>query len=218
MASLAAALRRPPAGGAGYSRGAGAVSAARQGKFTCIASFDGDGCGFEQPLLALHKALDGTVAKNAGFLRPEAFLVVVVLTDEDDCSAGDPRVFDPSREAETTLGPFASFRCTRYGVACGGQLLDHVGSYSDCAPLADSYLTHPDEIVSFLAAIKEPTTTFVALLTGDPAPVSVSSDEFGLKPTRPAGSRTSVPTRGSGWATSPISSPTIPSSPCAARI
>lgn len=67
------------------------------------------GCGYEQPLEATLKALwpsaDNRVpfldasshghgdAENAGFLRPDSLLVVVVVTDEDDCSAKDPHIF-----------------------------------------------------------------------------------------------------------------------------
>ena len=54
-----------------------------------------DGCGFEMPLEALHRALLEQ-PENAGFLRPDSVLGVVVLTDEDDCSADDASIFDPT--------------------------------------------------------------------------------------------------------------------------
>ncbi|HKU42090.1 MAG TPA: hypothetical protein VJR89_28220, partial [Polyangiales bacterium] len=66
------------------------------------------GCGYEQPLEAALKALwpaaDDSVqflagaghgdAENAGFLRENSLLVVVVVTDEDDCSAADWSAFE----------------------------------------------------------------------------------------------------------------------------
>ena len=48
------------------------------------------GCGFEQPLLSAARALE---RGNAAFPRPEALLAVLVLTDEEDCSLGDPATF-----------------------------------------------------------------------------------------------------------------------------
>ena len=63
--------------------------------FTCMARLGATGCGFEQPLEAMFRALQP--GKNPGFLRPSARLAVVILSDEDDCSAkpggalfGDP--------------------------------------------------------------------------------------------------------------------------------
>ena len=77
---------------------------------TCVAAMGINGCGFEQPLEAILKALtpgtseirfgSGTVGHadgaNAGFLRPSALLAIVALTDEDDCSARDPDLYNRS--------------------------------------------------------------------------------------------------------------------------
>jgi hypothetical protein len=59
--------------------------------FSCVARVGTHGPAVEMPLYALELALtervsDGT---NAGFLRDDALLAVVVLTDEDDCSRTD---------------------------------------------------------------------------------------------------------------------------------
>jgi hypothetical protein len=67
--------------------------------FECIATLGTDGCGFEQPLGALHKALAVHMAPSgpdAAFLRADAALAVVVLTDENDCSTDDSSLFDPA--------------------------------------------------------------------------------------------------------------------------
>ncbi len=60
-------------------------------EFSCLAKAGTGGASIEMPLEATKLALvdrvnDGT---NAGFLRPDALLAVVILTDEDDCSRED---------------------------------------------------------------------------------------------------------------------------------
>ncbi|MBO6937429.1 MAG: VWA domain-containing protein [Deltaproteobacteria bacterium] len=56
--------------------------------FSCVAEVGTDGSSAEMPLLMTETALTTRVADgtNAGFVREEALLAVVVLTDEDDCS------------------------------------------------------------------------------------------------------------------------------------
>jgi hypothetical protein len=59
--------------------------------FSCLAEVGTSGPGLEMPLLTTRMALvdrmaDGT---NAGFLREDALLAIVILTDEDDCSRED---------------------------------------------------------------------------------------------------------------------------------
>ena len=59
--------------------------------FTCIAALGETGCGFEHQFAAVPRALgaDGrpAPAENQGFLRPDAYLAIVLVTNEDDCSA-----------------------------------------------------------------------------------------------------------------------------------
>jgi hypothetical protein len=59
--------------------------------FACAANVGTSGPGMEMPLHASEFALDDRVADgtNAGFLREDALLAVVYLTDEDDCSRHD---------------------------------------------------------------------------------------------------------------------------------
>ena len=69
--------------------------------FTCIAALGQEGCGFEHQFAAITRALgaDGQPApvENQGFLRRDAYLAIVMITNEDDCSvpAGVP-LFDTS--------------------------------------------------------------------------------------------------------------------------
>jgi hypothetical protein len=62
-------------------------------------------------------ALSDTNSENKGFLRPNAHLAIVLLSDEDDCSAEpDSTIFD-----EQVPGQGPSVRCALLGHTCGGQ-------------------------------------------------------------------------------------------------
>ena len=83
----------------------------------CVAALGTNGCGFERQLEAVLKAVspssatswtaDGFVAPsffggssghaldaNAGFLRDESLLAILIVSDEEDCSAADTELFD----------------------------------------------------------------------------------------------------------------------------
>lgn len=67
--------------------------------FECIATLGTSGCGFEQPLGSMRKALTVHMAPggaDAAFLRADAGLAVVVVSTENDCSADDTSVYDPA--------------------------------------------------------------------------------------------------------------------------
>src|SRR5206468_9681439 len=51
--------------------------------FACIAPLGTNGCGFPQPMAAVTRALANPA--NGGFLRANAHLAVIVLSDGDDC-------------------------------------------------------------------------------------------------------------------------------------
>ena len=114
-----------------YTAGGDVEEAAHS--FSCIAKRGRNGCGFEQQLEAALKALTpvdspltftalspqghGDTLKgvtppgrNKGFLRDDAVLVVVLLSDEEDCSAPDEsaRLFDPR---DTTVPGQVNVRC-----------------------------------------------------------------------------------------------------------
>ena len=75
----------------------------------CVAVMGTGGCGFEQQLEATLKAVTPSTSPvrfamattgqadraNAGFVRHDSLLAVVLLTKEEDCSAADPELFDP---------------------------------------------------------------------------------------------------------------------------
>jgi hypothetical protein len=136
----------------------------------------GGGCGFEQPLAAMRSALGGHPS-NGGFLRPAAALGVIILADEDDCSAKSTALFGPENPA---LGAQASFRCTRFGVTCaqGGATPDEMnqeGAKGQCRASPSS--EHVDEIEpyrDFLAELKgDERSLVVAAIAGPAEPFSV---------------------------------------------
>lgn len=79
------------------------------------------GCGYEHQLGAVEWAFylkDN--ASQRDFLRPEAYLGIVILTDEDDCSApADTAMYD-DQSLKTESG---SLRCATRGHVCDGVKL-----------------------------------------------------------------------------------------------
>jgi hypothetical protein len=147
--------------------------------FACLVQVGTDGCGFEQPLASLERAVSGDVPENAGFLRPGALLVVIVITDEDDCSASDPHtLFDPNDRV--TLGPFESFRCFAQSVTCDEADLAAPGEKTHCVARDDSpYIEPLQQTVDALVAAKggDANQVMVAVIAAPATPVLVGINE-----------------------------------------
>ncbi|MDQ3031945.1 MAG: hypothetical protein M3Y87_05965 [Myxococcota bacterium] len=102
---------------------------------SCVAQVGTGGCGFEQQLEAVLKALSPSTPTewtragyvppvffgstsghgdraNAGFVRADSVLAVVLLTDEEDCSVTNPDLFDPG--SDTFSGTDLNLRCFTY--------------------------------------------------------------------------------------------------------
>ena len=159
--------------------------------FSCIAALGEDGCGFEQPLLSVAHALgadniDATgrprpPLENEGFLRDDAYLLIVLITNEDDCSAlgGAANEIFPRASGEnllSPLGPPTGYRCSAFGHLCGtppapppivSPLADDPGDFTtvvkldDCVPSdgagnADSRLHHRDRAQGAQGRSREP--------------------------------------------------------------
>jgi hypothetical protein len=147
--------------------------------FSCFATLGNSGCGFEQPLEAVRRALDGTYPEHAGFLRPEALLLLVVLTDEDDCSVYNAEFYgDPNGAPNSLLGPRTSFRCFEFGVVCDPDEPRAQGAKSECVPREDSaYITPVSAFTAFLSNLKtEPGLVMVAGMMGPTDVVEVGED------------------------------------------
>jgi hypothetical protein len=86
--------------------------------FICMASVGASGCGFEHQLESVYAALHNNLPDNQGFLRDDALLAVVFLTNEDDASAPpDSDVFDRNKAAQYGYEDSYS-RQTRFAVMC----------------------------------------------------------------------------------------------------
>jgi hypothetical protein len=59
---------------------------------------------------------------NAGFLRPDALLAIIILSNEDDCSApADTKLYSLNggmQNITNPLGPLANYRCNEFGHLC----------------------------------------------------------------------------------------------------
>lgn len=95
-----------------------------------------NGCGFEQPLESLHKAIQRSATEGEasfGFLRPDASLGILIVTDEADCSNNTDHetIFLPDGNrvfwANPDEGAPTSAVCWNAGVACTGS-----GTYDEC--------------------------------------------------------------------------------------
>ncbi|MBX3270310.1 MAG: hypothetical protein KF729_08610 [Sandaracinaceae bacterium] len=127
---------------------------------SCAARLGIGGCGFEQQLEAIAKAITPSTAPmtfhggtrghadgaNAGLARSDAMLAVLVLTDEDDCSASDPGIFDLS--SALYGGVDLNLRCAQFPEA-----LHPAARY----------------VSALQAARPDPRDVMLALITGVPA-------------------------------------------------
>jgi hypothetical protein len=127
----------------------------------CI-SFVGDsGCGFGQPLAAAVHALGADdiqqgaptpPSTNAGFLRPDAFLAIILLANRDDCSAPTgTELFSLQGQPDNLanpLGPLQYYRCNQYGHLC----VDPGGTCPIATPFISPPLTPPSDAQGTTAA------------------------------------------------------------------
>ena len=194
------ASRRPPVAGAslggesfldydsvdGSSNIVGYPASDLSDAFNCMSSVGNEGCGFEHQLESPYRALHDDIPENAGFLRDDALLVVVIVTDEDDCSAPDDSdLFVDSPDADAQYGILHSFRCTQWGVSCTTPPapLDptSTGPFDDCTPLdqADGgKLYDVQRYIDFFdrpGGVKaDPSDVIFATIAAPPSPVGVT--------------------------------------------
>jgi hypothetical protein len=129
----------------------------------CIAPQGVDGCGYEAPLENMLQAINPAAWWNSGekgqrpFLRHDAILALVLITDEADCSVLDYEIFTPDGPDGTQwwndkpgMGPLPSSAvCWNAGVECGAP--DPDGVYPDCTsrdePLLQPVSRYVDHLV-----------------------------------------------------------------------
>jgi hypothetical protein len=107
-----------------------------QDVFSCLAAHVGTaGCGYEHQLQSVRVALNADYPnnprdqvnqinpENIGFVRSRGYLAIVLVTDEDDCSADPDDTINDSMFLQTQQIPTetASLRCAARGHICNGQ-------------------------------------------------------------------------------------------------
>ena len=172
--------------------------------FTCIAALGEQGCGFEHQFASITRALgvDGlgaAPAENQGFLRADAYLVIIMITNEDDCSASlgngpNNRIplFDTGSNTNmaSQLGPPANFRCNEFGHLCtmgGGAAMPPNRNAPNLDPAAmvtydmcntndrDGFLLRVSDVAGQIKSLKkDPGQVIVAAITGPAMPYTVT--------------------------------------------
>ncbi len=145
--------------------------------FACMATRGGRGCGYEHQLQAVRVgllALPGINLENRGFLRPNAYLAILMLTDEDDCSA-PPSQLSFDFFVSDNKGQTPSLRCNTDGHLCNGKpiSLDPMMStpLAECGPNpTPSKLIKVEELIATIKSLKRPDRIAVAGIFGVPLP------------------------------------------------
>ena len=144
--------------------------------FTCIAAIGETGCGFEHQFASILRALgaDGRAApsENQGFLRPDAYLAIIMITNEDDCSAtpGVP-LFDTGSNTNiaSQLGPPANFRCNEFGHICDGVHPSRNAPNNDMAAMVSYTSCASNDAEGYLLSVAD-TANRIKALKSDPEP------------------------------------------------
>jgi MYXO-CTERM domain-containing protein len=161
--------------------------------FSCIAALGDTGCGFERPFSSVLRALGAdempAPAENQGFLRADALLAIVIVTNEDDCSARpDSDLYDfstSSMSLASPLGPPGNFRCNEFGHLCDGvrpprqapgDEMSATTTLDNCTSAeCDGSLVPVAEFVARLRALKTAPSSeiVVGAIAGPPTPYTV---------------------------------------------
>jgi hypothetical protein len=159
--------------------------------FSCMANRASQGCGYEHQLQAANQALHPRPdwnPMNEGFLRPDAYLAIIILTDEDDCSG-------PDTAADFFGGPApAGFvdnsRCAAAGHICNNMpVLPAMPGMPFDQPLAvcaanpnPTGLFPVQQIVNDVLALKpgHPEKFIVAAIAGWPPPGQEANARYRL--------------------------------------
>lgn len=172
--------------------------------FRCVAQLGVRGCPFEQQLESMWKALAPSTAplgedvslytfsggsqgqgqgENRGFLRKNAVLAIVHLSDEDDCSVTDPGkdLFSQSAESNAVHGPL-NLRCGRQNPRLVHDTERYVKGLRALKP------GHPERVV-FAAVVGVPAAPVAAGKTVDEL-LALPEMEFGEDPLKPGFPRT----------------------------
>ncbi|TPV94687.1 MAG: VWA domain-containing protein [Myxococcales bacterium FL481] len=136
--------------------------------FQCIGPQGINGCGFESQLEAMYMALrlsDDAQSQQYGFIRQDAILAVVHVTDEGDCSFNKDyqEIFtdqeSPFWHEDAGTRAYSSI-CFNAGVKCTGD----GAPYSDC--VSQNYDVDGDETNDEDEAVLHPISRYIDQLNG----------------------------------------------------
>ncbi len=135
--------------------------------FACFGPQGVNGCGFESPLESMYFSLVRARSEdeaNYGFMRDNAVLAVIFLTDEEDCSYNSDwsEIFDADGNKVFWSDPSSSVPssalCWNAGVVCEGD----PSNYDVCDPVNKD--VNGNEGVGDEAAVLHPVSRYVGLL------------------------------------------------------
>jgi len=155
--------------------------------FSALADVGIEGCTYPQPLAAARRALaraqDPSDPDNGGFLRPDAELLVVIVTNQDDCSVPpDADLFDPAQlSLAAPYGGTGTYRCAEFGLLCDGMKPPHAlgdaipdVALAACVPAEAGLLTPVADLTNELRGLKgNPDDVAVSVIGGPSEPVIV---------------------------------------------
>jgi hypothetical protein len=157
--------------------------------FACMATRGTEGCGFEHQLksadAALHPRPDRNPG-NMGFLRPDAYLAIIWLTDEDDCSAADDGA--AWFGGPPPMGYVDNARCAWAGHLCNGAPPPAMAFQTPLANCRDNpsppagTLIPVQTIVDSIKALKpgHEEKIVVAAIAGWPAPAAEPNATYSM--------------------------------------
>jgi hypothetical protein len=126
--------------------------------FSCMAKLGTSGCGYEHQLQSTRVALYETITpENKGFLRENAYLALIFITDEDDCSADIKS--DLFTDDMAFPGTAASFRCAQVSHLCNGMtppVAPFTAPLASCEPneTASNRLLKVSDLVESIRGVK----------------------------------------------------------------
>ncbi len=154
----------------------------------CLTPLGINGCGYESPLETMLQALNPDASWNQGsrpFLRDDAILAVVLLTDEVDCSVSNfdmmtNPVFQEIRP-ENGMPAASSAICWNAGTTCEGP--DASGLFAECTSFGDQ-LQPVERYTDFFEYLRNAEDKEVVMLSlvGVP-PVTDHADDVPYTPT-----------------------------------
>jgi hypothetical protein len=125
--------------------------------FSCMANLGIRGCGYEHQLQSLRAALAASdptsniSPQNRNFLRPDAYLGIVILSDEDDCS-GEPGA---TYYQDPIPGQAGSLRCALLGHVCGNQSVPASRDFRTTVGACRPYERQASEVNTRLINVKD---------------------------------------------------------------